>query len=85
MVLWIVLAVVVLALLVLATAVRAVLTRLPALQRAGLALQRRQGEADELIRGADVLQQRLAALQEQAETAQRRLTVIQAKRGERDS
>jgi len=61
---WIVLAVLGCALLVLVGAVRPVLTRLPALRRAALALQRRQGEAEALAAQAERLQLRLAEMEQ---------------------
>ncbi|MFV2011790.1 MULTISPECIES: hypothetical protein [unclassified Micromonospora] len=61
---WIVLAVLGCALLVLVAAVRPVLTRLPALRRAALALQRRQDEAEALAAQAEQLQLRLAKLEQ---------------------
>lgn len=82
MVKWIVLAVVLLSLLILALAVRPVLVRLPGLRRAALALQGRQAEAEVLQRSAIDLQDQIVLLQQQAEVTQRRIAVIQAKRGE---
>ncbi|MEV4201863.1 hypothetical protein [Micromonospora globbae] len=78
---WIVLAVVLATLVVLAVAVRGVLSRLPGLRRAAVALQRRQAEAQELAGAATALQERAEALQDQLATAQRRIELIKAKRG----
>lgn len=55
---WIVLAVVLLPLVALALAVRPVLTRLPRLRRAAVALQRRAAEAEALRDTAEALQLR---------------------------
>ena len=82
MVTWIVLAVVLFALIVLVLAVRPVLARLPALQRAALALLGRQAQVEALGASAEALQDRLLVLQRQAEVAQQRLTLIKAKHGE---
>ncbi|MFK3985584.1 hypothetical protein ACI2K4_35125 [Micromonospora sp. NPDC050397] len=82
MVTWIVLAVVLFALVVLVLAVRPVLTRLPALHRASVALLRRQDQVEALASRAEATQERLLVLQRQAEVAQRRLTLIKAKHGE---
>ncbi|KAB1940190.1 hypothetical protein F8271_16715 [Micromonospora sp. ALFpr18c] len=81
MLIWIVLAVVLLPLVALALAVRPVLTRLPRLRRAAVALQRRAAEADTLRESAEALQERAEGVQRQLDTAQRRLAVIKAKRG----
>ncbi|MEE6259939.1 hypothetical protein [Plantactinospora sonchi] len=83
MVKWIVLAAVLLGLFVLALAARRVLTRLPRLRRAALALQGRQEQAENLQRVATTLQQRAEELQQQIETVQRRVEVIQSRRGKR--
>ncbi|MDG4758102.1 hypothetical protein [Micromonospora sp. WMMD710] len=81
MLIWIVLAVVLLPLVALALAVRPVLTRLPRLRRAAVALQRRAAEAETLRESAEALQERAEGVQRQRDTAQRRLAVIKAKRG----
>ncbi|MBM0235374.1 hypothetical protein JNW91_28475 [Micromonospora sp. STR1_7] len=81
MLIWIVVAVVLLPLLALALAVRPVLTRLPRLRRAAVALQRRAAEAETLRESAEALQERAEGVQRQLDTAQQRLAVIKAKRG----
>ncbi|MGC4748207.1 hypothetical protein ACLQ28_21505 [Micromonospora sp. DT201] len=81
MLIWIVLAVVLLPLVALALAVRPVLTRLPQLRRAAVALQRRASEAEALRETAEALQQRAEGIQHQLDTTQRRIMVIKAKRG----
>lgn len=81
MVKWIVLALVLLALVILALAVRSVVSRLPRLRRAVLALQQRQAQAESLRQQATVLQDRLVVLQGQARVAQQRLARIKAPRG----
>ncbi|MFG1842983.1 hypothetical protein [Micromonospora sp. NPDC049175] len=81
MLIWIVLAVVLLPLVALALAVRPVLTRLPRLRRAAVALQRRAAEAEALRETAEVLQQRAEDVQRQLDTTSRRLAVIKAKHG----
>ncbi|MGI5520965.1 hypothetical protein ACQEUX_08415 [Micromonospora sp. CA-259024] len=81
MLIWIVLAVVLLPLVALALAVRPVLTRLPRLRRAAVALQRRAAEAEALRETAEALQQRAEGVQRQLDTTQQRLAVIKAKRG----
>ncbi|MEU8185577.1 hypothetical protein AB0B85_32580 [Micromonospora sp. NPDC049044] len=81
MLIWIVLAVVLLPLVALALAVRPVLTRLPRLRRAALALQRRAAEAEALRETAEVLQQRAEDVQRRLDTTSDRLAVIKAKRG----
>ncbi|WP_433133821.1 hypothetical protein ACQPWW_16920 [Micromonospora sp. CA-240977] len=81
MLIWIVLAVVLLPLVALALAVRPVLTRLPRLRRAAVALQRRAAEAEALRGTAEVLQQRAEEVQRQLDTTARRLAVIRARRG----
>ncbi|MFG1869673.1 hypothetical protein [Micromonospora arborensis] len=81
MLIWIVLAVVLLPLVVLALAVRPVLTRLPQLRRAAMALQRRASEAEALRETAEALQQRAEGIHHQLDTTQRRIMVIKAKRG----
>ncbi|GIG87522.1 hypothetical protein [Plantactinospora endophytica] len=81
MVKWIVLAAVLFGLLVLGLAVRRVLTRLPRLQRAALALQDRQQQAEDLQRVALTVQDRAEAMQQQVETLQQRLVLIRTKRG----
>ncbi|SIM68841.1 hypothetical protein [Micromonospora cremea] len=78
---WIVLAVVLLPLVALALAVRPVLTRLPRLRRAAVALQRRAAEAEALRDTAEALQLRAEGVQRQLDTTQQRLAVIRAKRG----
>ena len=80
MVIWIVLGAVLLGLIILALAVRAVLARLPRLRRALLVLLRRQAEVAALQTTVDSLQDRLRAVQSQAELAQRSVAVIQARR-----
>ena len=80
MLIWIVLAVVLLPLVVLALAVRPVLTRLPHLRRASVALQRRAAEAAALRETAEALQQRAEGIQQQLDTAQHHLALIKAKR-----
>ncbi|MBE1490351.1 hypothetical protein [Plantactinospora soyae] len=82
MVKWIVLGVVLVGLLVLGLAIRRVLSRLPRLQRAALALQQRQEQAEDLQRVAFAVQDRAEALQQQVDTMQRHVTLIKAKRGE---
>ncbi|MGC4814454.1 hypothetical protein ACLQ29_28320 [Micromonospora sp. DT228] len=81
MLIWIVLAVVLLPLVALALAVRPVLTRLPRLHRAAVALQRRAAEAEALRETAEVLQQRAEDVQRQLDTTSQRLAVIKAKHG----
>ncbi|MEU1587977.1 hypothetical protein [Micromonospora sp. NPDC005710] len=81
MLIWIVLAVVLLPLVALALAVRPVLTRLPRLRRAAVALQRQAVEAEALRDTAEALQQRAEGVQRQLDTTSRRLAVIKAKRG----
>ncbi|MEU7844031.1 hypothetical protein AB0B39_24065 [Micromonospora sp. NPDC049114] len=81
MLIWIVLAVVLLPLVALALAVRPVVSRLPRLRRAAVALQRRATEAEALRETAEALQQRAEGVQRQLDTAQQRLAVIKAKRG----
>ncbi|WFE99242.1 hypothetical protein [Micromonospora sp. WMMD964] len=81
MLIWIVLAVVLLPLVALALAVRPVLTRLPRLRRAAVALQRRAAEAEALRDTAEALQQRAEGVQRQLDTASRRVALIKAKRG----
>lgn len=82
MVTWIVLAVVLFALVLLVLAVRPVLTRLPALHRAALALLGRQEQVEALAARAEATQERLFVLQRQAQVAQQRITLIKAKHGE---
>ncbi|WP_329110134.1 hypothetical protein OG792_14660 [Micromonospora sp. NBC_01699] len=82
MVTWIVLAVVLFALFVLVLAARPVLVRLPGLERAALALLRRQGQVEALASRAETLQERLLVLQRQAEVTRQRLILIKAKHGE---
>jgi hypothetical protein len=77
---WIVVAVVVGALLVLALAVRPVLAALGPLRRAAVRLAGRQAQAQALADRATAVQQRLVDLQAQADTAQRRLAVLQSRR-----
>jgi hypothetical protein len=77
---WIVLGAVLLGLLVLGLAVRAVLVRLVRLRAAGLALLRRQAEAEAVRASALALQERIATLQGRAEVAQRSVAVIRARR-----
>ncbi|MEU4476262.1 hypothetical protein [Micromonospora sp. NPDC023888] len=81
MLIWIVLAVVLLPLVALALAVRPMLTRLPRLRRAAVALQRRAAEAEALRETAEVLQQRAEDVQRQLDTTAQRLAVIKARRG----
>lgn len=81
MLIWIVLAVVLLPLVALALAVRPVLTRLPGLRRAAVALQRRAVEAEALRETAEALQQRAEGVQRQLDTTSGRLALIKAKRG----
>ncbi|WFE54231.1 hypothetical protein [Micromonospora sp. WMMD1155] len=81
MLIWIVLAVVLLPLVALALAVRPLLTRLPRLRRAAVALQRRAAEAEALRDTAEALQQRAEGVQRQLDTASRRVALIKAKRG----
>ncbi|MET8234497.1 hypothetical protein ABZS77_27865 [Micromonospora sp. NPDC005298] len=81
MLIWIVLAVVLLPLVALALAVRPVLSRLPRLRRAAVALQRRAEEAETLRESAEALQARAEGVQRQLDTAQQRLAVIKARRG----
>ncbi|MBQ0902533.1 hypothetical protein [Micromonospora sp. U21] len=78
---WIVLAVVLLPLVALALAVRPVLTRLPRLRHAAVALQRRAAEAEALRDTAEALQLRAEGVQRQLDTTQQRLAVIRARRG----
>jgi hypothetical protein len=77
---WILLAAFVAALVVLGLAVRPVLTRLGALRRAVLALQRRQAQALALQEAVTVLNDRMAVLNEQVEATNRRMAVIKARR-----
>jgi len=79
---WIVLAAVLVGLLMLGLAIRRVASRLPRLQRAALALQRRQEQAEDLQEVALSVQDRAEALQQQVDVLSRRLTLIKAKRGE---
>ncbi|XXG06285.1 hypothetical protein WHN02_19040 [Micromonospora sp. SH-82] len=81
MVMWIVLAVVLFALVVLALVARPVLVRLNGLRHAATILQARAAEAETLRASAEALQQRAEALQDKVVTAQRRIAVINAKRG----
>jgi hypothetical protein len=80
---WIVLGALLVGLLVLAVACRRVLTRLPGLQRAALALQERQDQAVHLREAATALQRRAEELQDRIATAQRRVDLIRARRGAR--
>jgi hypothetical protein len=78
---WIVVAVVVVAVIVLVAAVVPLSGRLSALRRAAVKLQRRREDAMTLQAAAAELERSVAALQERAEQAQRRLAVIKAGRG----
>ena len=81
MVKWIVLALVVSALVLLVAVVRPVLTRLPALRRAVLKLRGQQAALEALqTRAAGTLTPQVARLEEQSQTAARRVALIQAKR-----
>lgn len=75
------LAVVLLALLILLLAARPVLVRLPRLRQAVLALSRHRAQAESLQQRAGALQERIVALQRQAESAQESFTLIRAGRG----
>jgi hypothetical protein len=75
---WIVVAAVIVAVIVLVAAVMPLFSRLSALRRAAVGLQRRRDEAMELQAAAAELEQSLVALQERAEQARRRLAVIKA-------
>jgi hypothetical protein len=77
----IVVGVVLFAFVVLALAVRSVLTRLPRLRRAALALQGRRAEADALRVAAGVLQERAEALRERVAVAQEQTTLIKVRHG----
>lgn len=77
---WIVLAVLAGALVLLVLSVRPVLSRLPALRRAVLALQRRQGEVEALALRAEQLQTRVDQLQHHLEAAERRRAMARADR-----
>ncbi|WP_027347221.1 hypothetical protein [Hamadaea tsunoensis] len=76
---WIVLAVVVVSLLVPGLAVRAVLRRLPALQRVQIDLQRRLIEAQKIGERADGLREEAEILQAKIAITQARITTITAK------
>ena len=81
MVKWIVLALVVSALVLLVAVVRPVLTRLPALRRAVLKLRGQQAALEALqTRATGTLTPQVARLEEQSQTAARRVALIQAKR-----
>jgi hypothetical protein len=77
---WIVLGVVLLGLLVLALAVRPLLARRRGLERALRRLRQRQEDAAGLQAASAELEERLALLRERAEVAERRMTLIRAKR-----
>jgi uncharacterized membrane protein YcjF (UPF0283 family) len=81
---WIVVAVCVLAVIVLALAVRPVLGRLGRLMRAADGLRQRQDEALALQARAEALAARVQKVAERAGTAQERITVIRAARGNRE-
>jgi hypothetical protein len=81
---WIVVAVIVLALIVLVLAARPVLSRLSGLSRA-LARLRRQAESAQALRARSAeLETGLAGLRESAESTERRLAVLRARRGDAD-
>ncbi|MGC1213106.1 MAG: hypothetical protein WA890_17795, partial [Micromonospora sp.] len=61
-------------------AAAAVLTRLPQLRRAAVALQRRQAEAEALRSAAEGLQERAEELQVRLDSTHEQLAVIKAKR-----
>ncbi|WFE28553.1 hypothetical protein O7623_04910 [Solwaraspora sp. WMMD791] len=77
---WIVLAVLGCALVLLVLSVRPVLSRLPTLRRAVLALQHRQGEVEALALRAEQLQTRVDQLQRNLEAAERRRAMARADR-----
>jgi hypothetical protein len=77
---WIVLGVVLLGLLVLSLAVRPLLARRRDLERALRRLRLRQEEAAGLQAASAELEEQLAVLRERAEVAERRMTLIRAKR-----
>lgn len=78
---WIVLAAALAGLIILALAVLSLWDRMPELERALVRLQGRQEQVAHLRRSVTALQDRMVTLQRQAEDAQRRVTLIQAKRG----
>lgn len=80
MVTWIVIGVFLLSLLVLALAVRPVLVRLAGLRRAAMLAMRRQAEVEALQASAMSLQDRVLALQSEAERAQHRAAEWSARR-----
>lgn len=81
MVTWIAWGLVLLGLVVLVLAVLPVVGRLGRLRRAALKMRRQQARVESLQGAALSLQERVEPLLSQVETAQRRLAVIQAKRG----
>lgn len=79
---WIVLATVLVGLIVLALAVWSVWERLPELERALVRLQDRQEMRKARLQASlTALQDRMTTLQRQAEVAQQRVTLIQARAG----
>ncbi|WP_018215405.1 hypothetical protein [Salinispora vitiensis] len=81
MVMWIVVALVLLPFVLLGLAVRPVLTRLPRLRRAAVALQRHADEAAALQTTAVALQARAEGLQEQLTTVQHRAATVRSRHG----